>query len=103
MSAAAGVMGGADPEVMAAIERGNAVVFLDVALGEGANAAQLGRIKLELFVKDVSIWMFCEKCCICVCIMISVLTSFSIAHSFYYCFSALALAKTFDNCVQENS
>ena len=47
-------MGGADPEVMAAIERGNAVVFFDVALGEGANAAELGRIKMELFVKDVS-------------------------------------------------
>ena len=47
-------LGGADPEVTAAIERGNAVVFLDVALGEGANAADLGRIKLELFVNDVS-------------------------------------------------
>jgi hypothetical protein len=47
-------MGGADPEVMEAIGRGNTVVFLDVALGEGANAAELGRIKLELFVKDVS-------------------------------------------------
>jgi hypothetical protein len=47
-------MGGADPEVMAAIERGNAVVFFDVAFGEGPNAAELGRIKLELFVKDVS-------------------------------------------------
>ena len=44
----------ADPDVMDAIERGNAVVFLDVALGEGSNAANLGRIKLELFVKDVS-------------------------------------------------
>jgi hypothetical protein len=53
MSGASG-MGGADPEVMAAIERGNAVVFFDVALGEGQNAAELGRIKLELFVKDVS-------------------------------------------------
>ena len=48
------MMGGPDPEVMAAIERGNAVVFLDVALGEGANSAELGRIKLELFVNDVS-------------------------------------------------
>ena len=47
-------LGAADPDVMAAIERGNAVVFLDVALGEGANAAELGRVKLELFVKDVS-------------------------------------------------
>ena len=42
---------------MEAIERGNAVVFLDVALGEGAGAPVLGRIKLELFVKDVRIWM----------------------------------------------
>jgi hypothetical protein len=51
----AGLMvGGPDPEVMAAIERGNAVVFFDVALGEGANSAELGRIKVELFVKDVS-------------------------------------------------
>lgn len=47
-------VGGPDPEVMAAIERGNAVVFFDVALGEGANSAELGRIKVELFVKDVS-------------------------------------------------
>lgn len=45
---------GADPEVMAAIDRGNAVVFFDVALGEGNNTAELGRIKIELFVKDVS-------------------------------------------------
>ena len=43
----------ADPNVLAAIERGNAVVFFDVALGEGTNAAALGRIRLELFVKDV--------------------------------------------------
>ena len=47
--------GGADPDVMDAIERGNAVVFFDVVLGEGANSAELGRIKLELFVKDVSV------------------------------------------------
>jgi hypothetical protein len=47
-------MGSADPEVVAAIERGNAVVFFDVALGDGEGAADLGRIKLELFVKDVS-------------------------------------------------
>ena len=47
--------GGGDPEVLEAIEqRGNAVVFFDVVLGEGTNAADLGRIKLELFVKDVS-------------------------------------------------
>jgi len=44
---------GPDPAVMEAIERGNAVVFFDIALGEGDNAAELGRIKLELFVKDV--------------------------------------------------
>lgn len=53
MSAA--TMGGPDPEVVSAIERGNAVVFLDVALGEGTNSVELGRIKLELFVKDVSL------------------------------------------------
>jgi hypothetical protein len=44
---------GPDPAVMEAIARGNAVVFFDIALGEGANAADLGRIKLELFVQDV--------------------------------------------------
>ena len=44
---------GPDPAVMEAIERGNAVVFFDVALGEAAGAPALGRIKLELFVKDV--------------------------------------------------
>jgi hypothetical protein len=49
------MVGGPDPAVMAAIEKGNAVVFLDVALGEGANSVDLGRIKLELFVKDVRI------------------------------------------------
>ena len=47
------VIGGPDPEVMEAINKGNAVVFLDVSLGEGGNAAFLGRIKLELFVRDV--------------------------------------------------
>lgn len=47
-------MSGPDPEVMAAIDRGNAVVFFDVGLGDGANVAKLGRIKMELFVKDVS-------------------------------------------------
>ena len=46
---------GPDPAVMGAIERGNAVVFLDVAMGEGENTSPLGRIKLELFVNDVSI------------------------------------------------
>lgn len=42
---------GPDAAVMEAIERGNAVVFFDVALGDDAHV--LGRIKLELFVKDV--------------------------------------------------
>lgn len=45
---------GPDPAVMEAIERGNSVVFLDVALGDNAGAPLLGRIKLELFVQDVS-------------------------------------------------
>jgi len=45
-------MSAADPDVMAAIDRGNAVVFFDVGLGDGANVAKLGRIKMELFVKD---------------------------------------------------
>lgn len=44
---------GPDPAVMEAMERGNAVVFLDVALGDAEGAPLLGRIKLELFVKDV--------------------------------------------------
>lgn len=48
---------GPDPAVMAAIERGNKVVFFDVALG-GSDAEDktkpLGRIKMELYVKDVS-------------------------------------------------
>lgn len=54
---------GPDPAVMAAIERGNKVVFFDVALGGGSDGADdaedkskpLGRIKLELFVNDVSL------------------------------------------------
>lgn len=45
---------GPDPAVKEAIDRGHAVVFLDVALGEGDNMAMLGRIQLELFIKDVS-------------------------------------------------
>jgi hypothetical protein len=44
-----------DPSVMEAIDRGNAVVFLDIMIGEGTQAVELGRIKLELFVNDVSI------------------------------------------------
>ena len=81
----AGMMGagsGPDPLVMEAIERGNAVVFLDVAMGgsgddattsrdnavpidfdpattplEDGTMTYLGRIKLELFVQD------CPKTC----------------------------------------
>ncbi|KAL3767737.1 hypothetical protein ACHAWU_010361 [Discostella pseudostelligera] len=58
---------GPDPAIMDAINRGNKVVFFDVALGGGGtdNAADdgssggkpLGRIKLELFVND------CPKTC----------------------------------------
>ena len=52
----------ADPAVMDAINRGNAVVFFDVAMGGSADddkspGTPLGRIKLELFVKD------CPKTC----------------------------------------
>ena len=55
---------GPDPEVLAAIEsRGNVVVFFDVVLGEGANSADLGRIKMELYVKDVSI-----NCSVVLCV-----------------------------------
>ena len=43
-----------DQAVMDAINRGNAVVFVDVEMGEPAKSTLLGRIKLELFVKDVS-------------------------------------------------
>lgn len=57
---------GPDPAVMEAIEqRGNAVVFLDVALGDGDDAVDLGRIKLELFVKDVSVCFEFVFDCIC--------------------------------------
>ena len=56
---------GPDPAVMDAINRGNKVVFFDVALGGGTDAADgstddgkpLGRIKLELFAND------CPKTC----------------------------------------
>ena len=51
---------GPDPSVMAAIERGNPVVFFDLGLGEttgSASPAPLGRIKMELFVGD------CPKTC----------------------------------------
>ena len=50
-AATASLQHGPDPAIMEAINRGNAVVFLDVVLGGGN---PLGRIKLELFVKDVS-------------------------------------------------
>ena len=58
-AAAASLQQGPDPAVMEAINRGNAVVFLDVVLGGGkedksGGGNPLGRIKLELFVKDVS-------------------------------------------------
>jgi len=52
---------GPDPAVMEAVNRGNAVVFFDVVLGGGkedkSGGSPLGRIKLELFVKD------CPKTC----------------------------------------
>ena len=46
-----------DPNVLAAVERGSSVVFFDVSLGEGESAADLGRIRMELFTKD------CPKTC----------------------------------------
>lgn len=58
---------GPDPAIMEAINRGNKVVFFDVALGGGGGGTDdaaadgggkpLGRIKLELFVND------CPKTC----------------------------------------
>mmetsp|Transcript_24731 Transcript_24731/g.69440 ORF Transcript_24731/g.69440 Transcript_24731/m.69440 type:complete len:213 (+) Transcript_24731:102-740(+) len=65
-TASTNLMGGADPAVMEAIDRGNAVVFFDVVLGgedpsgntvSSSEEAPLGRIKIELFVKD------CPKTC----------------------------------------
>jgi len=47
---------GADPLVLEVINRGNAVVFFDVSLGDTGQSS-LGRIKLELFVND------CPKTC----------------------------------------
>ena len=84
-----GPLGGPDPEVIAAVEqRGNVVVFFDMMLGgtgtgtgkgggetsssSGAKqqqaGADLGRIKLELFVKDVSpcVLRLCSLVCACV-------------------------------------
>ena len=50
---------GPDPAVMDAINRGNKVVFFDIAMGDDSqdkdNSVALGRIKLELFVQDVSL------------------------------------------------
>lgn len=40
----------ADPNVLAAVERGNPVVFFDVSLGD--QEAVVGRIKMELFAQD---------------------------------------------------
>lgn len=48
---------GPDPNVIAAIERGNAVVFFDIVLGDGEAVSQLGRIRMELYVND------CPKTC----------------------------------------
>ena len=50
---------GPDQAVLDAIERGNQVVFFDIAMGdlddkESTSSVTLGRIKLELFVQDVS-------------------------------------------------
>lgn len=48
---------GPDQAVLDAIERGNQVVFFDIAMGdpdEKESSVTLGRIKLELFVQDVS-------------------------------------------------
>lgn len=45
---------GPDPAVMAAIEKGNKVVFFDIEMGEIGKSTPLGRIKMELFVKEVS-------------------------------------------------
>lgn len=49
---------GPDPAVMEAVERGNQVVFFDMAMGdEDTASAPLGRIKMELYSKD------CPKTC----------------------------------------
>jgi len=45
---------GPDPAVMNSIEKGNKVVFFDIEMGEPGKGTPLGRIKLELFVKEVS-------------------------------------------------
>jgi hypothetical protein len=115
----------ADPSVMEAIERGNAVVFFDVALGEGAQAADVGRIKLELFVNDVRKWVMCHVirkvgtrlplvpstdcccCCCCCCCWKLPLTRSTVTNTpcvvrVRVHFSAPRLAKTFDNCVLVN-
>lgn len=51
------ITGTPNPFVTEAINRGNEVVFFDVVMGgddKGGVGSELGRIKLELFVKDVS-------------------------------------------------
>jgi hypothetical protein len=48
---------GPDDDVMKAVERGNVVVFFDIEMGEPDKSVPLGRIKLELFAKDVSCFM----------------------------------------------
>jgi peptidyl-prolyl isomerase H (cyclophilin H) len=48
---------GPDPLVLEAVERGHAVVFLDVAMGTEGDETPLGRIRLELFTQD------CPKTC----------------------------------------
>ena len=54
---------GPDQAVMEAIERGNKVVFFDIAMGDAEDtegSVALGRIKLELFVQDVSFLLCCS-------------------------------------------
>jgi hypothetical protein len=55
-------MEGPDQDVMAAIDRGNVVVFFDIAAGEGTASSELGRIKMELFVNDVSNGPVVSRC-----------------------------------------
>ena len=63
---------GPDPAVMDAINRGNKVVFFDIAMGDDSqdkdNSVALGRIKLELFVQDVR--YFCSLTPIMLCDLI---------------------------------
>ena len=89
---------GPDPAVMEAIERGNAVVFFDLAMGELDQAVPIGRVKLELFVKDVSERENKERNYDCV--HGTMLTS--ILFLVLFIVSAPKHAKTFVSCVQEN-